>query len=63
MKNPRTIKSFSNLFLFAMLMLSLTSCELAGSIFKGGMWTGVILVFLFFAGIVWLLSRLFGGGK
>lgn len=63
MKNSRTMKNVSNLFLFVILMMSLTSCELVGSIFKGGVWTGVILVFAVFAGIIFLLMKLFGGSK
>lgn len=48
--------SFLLIALFAFFSLSLTSCEAIGSIFKAGMWTGVIgialvvLLILFFIG-------------
>ena len=38
----------------------LGGCQIAGDIFKAGVWVGVILVFLVIGGIVWLFTR--GGG-
>jgi len=46
-----------------LLITSLSSCELIGSIFKGGMYFGIILVVVVVALIIWLISRLGGGGK
>ena len=57
------MKNLRNLLLFLTLIISLTSCELVGTIFKGGVWTGVILVFAVIGGIIWMLAKLFGGSK
>lgn len=45
------------------LTFFLTSCELVGDIFKTGVWTGVILVVLGIGVVIWLVSKLFGGGR
>ncbi|MCY1530524.1 hypothetical protein D9M68_657140 [compost metagenome] len=47
---------------FAILTL-FSSCELVEGIFKAGMWTGVIMVFLVLALIIWLIIKIFGGRK
>jgi hypothetical protein len=39
------------------LMVSLSSCELIGNIFEAGVWTGLILVAVVIALVVWLISR------
>jgi Flp pilus assembly protein TadB len=39
------------------LMISLTSCEVVGGIFKAGMWTAVIIIVLVVALIFWLISK------
>lgn len=45
-------------YLFGILMmLSLTSCELAGDIFEAGIWTGVLAVGAVIALVIWLISR------
>jgi len=46
-----------NIFLLVILSSFLSSCELAGSIFKGGVWTGAILVILVIAAIIYAVSR------
>lgn len=43
--------------------MSLSSCELVGDIFKAGMWAGVIMVVAVVGIVIWLLARLFGGGR
>jgi hypothetical protein len=51
----------SNKFLFALLIAltsSLASCEVAGGIFKAGMWMGVIVVVLVIVLVLWLLGRM-----
>lgn len=45
-----------NVALFAMLS-SLSSCELAGGIFKAGMWVGILVVVVVIALIIWLVGR------
>ena len=57
------MKAFLNYMFIFLVTLSLTSCELAGGIFKGGVWTGVILVIGVIALVIWALSRMFGGGN
>ena len=54
--------SASYLIIF-LLTLTLTSCEVIGGIFKGGMWTGAIMVFLVSGVVIFGIAKLFGGGK
>lgn len=54
-------KRYFPLALIALLSTSLASCELVQGIFKAGVWTGVIVVVLVLALIIWLISRIFGG--
>ncbi len=57
-----TTSRFSLLFVFAVLASTLTGCSLAGDIFKGGLWVGVIAVFLVVLVIWWLVNKMSGGG-
>ena len=41
----------------ALLMFSLSSCELIGDIFKAGVWTGLLLVAAVIALVIWIISR------
>ncbi|AQG82472.1 hypothetical protein [Spirosoma montaniterrae] len=45
------------------LTLFLTSCELIGDIFAAGAYTGIIGVIIVIAVVIWLVSKLFGGGR
>lgn len=36
---------------------ALSACEAIGSIFKAGVWTGLILVAIVIAIVIWLISR------
>ena len=54
--------SASYLIIF-LLTLTLTSCELVGDIFEGGVWTGVILVFVVIGVIIYGIAKLFGGRR
>ncbi|AMR28085.1 hypothetical protein A0257_13960 [Hymenobacter psoromatis] len=56
-----TTSRFSLLFLFAVLASTLAGCSVAGDIFKGGLWVGVIGVFLVVLVIWWLVSKMGGG--
>lgn len=51
------------LALVALLTTTLSSCELVEGIFKAGMWTGIIIVVLGIALVVWLVAKVFGGRK
>ncbi|MBO9154520.1 phosphatidate cytidylyltransferase [Chitinophaga sp. GCM10012297] len=44
-------------FLFAILAVTLSSCELVEGIFKAGEWTGLLLVAVVLGLIIWLISR------
>jgi cytosine/uracil/thiamine/allantoin permease len=57
------MKAIINCLVIFLLSLTLTSCEVVGGIFKGGVWTGVILVVAVIAIVIWALSRAFGGGR
>lgn len=54
-------KRYFPLAIIALLSTSLASCELVQGIFKAGVWTGVIVVVLVLALVIWLISRVFGG--
>ena len=49
---------YSSLLLF--VMVSLSSCELIGDIFKAGVWVGVLIVVAILALIIFLISKLSG---
>jgi len=59
----RQMKRYMPLALVALLATTLSSCELVEGIFKAGIWTGVILVVVVVALIIWLAAKLFGGRK
>jgi cytosine/uracil/thiamine/allantoin permease len=55
------MKRFSPVYLFALLFLSsLSSCRLVEGIFKAGMYTGIIVVVLVVALVIWLLRKIGG---
>jgi hypothetical protein len=56
------MKKYSFLPLLA-LFLTLSSCEIIGSIFKAGVWSGVILVVVVVGLIIFVLAKVLGGGK
>ena len=45
------------------LILSLSSCQVIGGIFKAGVGTGIVLVIVVIAVIIFILSKVMGGGK
>lgn len=49
------------LSLIALSCTILSSCELIEGIFKAGVWTGIIVVVLVIALVIWLISKIFGG--
>ena len=57
------MKAYINFLIVLLLTVTLTSCEVVGGIFKGGVWTGVILVVAVIAVVIWALSKAFGGGR
>jgi len=58
MKKSETMKKLSPvLFSALVLMMTLSSCEVIGGIFKAGFWTAIILIVLVIALILWLVNR------
>lgn len=57
------IKRYFPLALIALLMTTLSSCSLIEGIFKAGVWSGVIIVVVVLALVIWLISKIFGGGR
>lgn len=55
------MKKYSILTVLALAITTLSSCELVEGIFKAGVWSGVIIVVVILALIIWLISRVFGG--
>jgi hypothetical protein len=51
------MKNVLNFVLFLFAMLTVGGCEIAGDIFKAGVWVGVLLVVLVVGGIIWMVSR------
>jgi len=46
-----------NFTILALMMFTLSSCEVIGDIFKAGVWTGLLLVAAVIALVIWLISR------
>ena len=55
------MRKYIPLALVALFATSLTSCDLVEGIFKAGVWSGVIIVVIVLALIIWLISKVFGG--
>jgi hypothetical protein len=54
------MKNSLYVFLFVMISMSLTSCELVGDIFKAGVWVGILAVAAIIGLIIFLISKLSG---
>ncbi|MBB6500287.1 hypothetical protein [Pedobacter cryoconitis] len=55
-------KRYLPLALVALVMTTLSSCQLIEGIFKAGVWSGIIIIVVILALIIWVLSKIFGGG-
>jgi len=53
----KKINSFFIAALTTFLMVSLSSCAAIAGIFKAGVWTGIIIVVVIIAIIIWIISR------
>lgn len=53
------MRKYSFYLILMGLALNLQSCELVADIFKAGMWTGIIVVVLVIALVIWLVSKIF----
>lgn len=56
-QNNIIMKKWSFFSIAILTLLTLTSCEAVETIFKAGMWWGIILVVGVIAIILWLFSR------
>jgi len=47
----------ANYLVLALLISTLSSCELVGDIFQAGVWTGLILVAIVIVIVIWIIMR------
>lgn len=52
-----------SVFTVLAMLVTLSSCQLIGDIFKAGVWVGVLIVVVIVALVIFILAKLFGGGK
>ena len=57
------IKKYFPLAFVALLVTTLSSCSLVEGIFKAGVWSGIIVVVVVLALIIWVISKIFGSGR
>lgn len=57
------IKKYFPLAFVALLVTTLSSCSLVEGVFKAGVWSGIIVVVVVLALIIWVISKIFGGGR
>jgi cytosine/uracil/thiamine/allantoin permease len=57
------MKKYFPLAFIALLATTLSSCSLVEGIFKAGVWSGIIVVVVVLALIIWVISKIFGGGR
>ena len=56
------LRFFPSALVAVFMTLFLTSCAAIGDIFKAGAYTGIIGVIVVLGIVIWLVSKLFGGG-
>ena len=52
------MKHILSYFLILFMMITLTGCELVGDIFSAGVYTGIFIVVLVVAIVIWLIFRM-----
>lgn len=57
------MKRILPLTLMTSTLMMLSSCSVIKGIFKAGVWTGILIVVVVVALIIWLISKLLGGSK
>jgi len=57
------MKTFIGIFGLVFSTMMLTSCELVEGIFKAGVWSGILVVVLVIALVLWLVMKILGGRK
>ncbi|GAB2542253.1 hypothetical protein [Spirosoma aerophilum] len=56
------LRFFPSALVAVVLTLFMTSCAAIGDIFKAGAYTGIIGVIVVLGVVIWIVSKLFGGG-
>ncbi len=46
--------------IMALILLQMTSCSVIEGIFKAGFWSGIIIVVIVVALVIWILTKLLG---
>ncbi|WP_163871393.1 hypothetical protein [Parapedobacter sp. SGR-10] len=46
--------------LMALILLQMTGCSVIEGIFKAGFWSGIIIVVIVVALVIWILTKLLG---
>ncbi len=57
------MRQHTSLLAIVLFASTLSSCELVEGIFKAGVWTGIIVIVIIAALVIWILSKLFGGRR
>jgi hypothetical protein len=52
------MKKYSLLSLFVLVAVIFSSCQAIGDIFKAGVWSGIIIVVVIVALIIWIFGRM-----
>lgn len=55
------MRKYFPLALVTVLVTTLSSCAAVEGIFKAGLWSGIIIVVIVLALIIWVVSKIFGG--
>lgn len=55
------MKKYYSLATLLLFITTLSSCSVVEGIFKAGVWSGIILVVIVLAVIIWIIGKLFGG--
>lgn len=52
------MKNFlTQIFVFVLLSVTLTGCDVIGDIFEAGIWAGVIIVVLVIVFVIWIIKK------
>lgn len=49
--------NFSRIYIFLLMLVTLSGCELAVDIFEAGVWVGIVIVVLIIFLVIWLLKK------
>ncbi|SFT02087.1 hypothetical protein [Sphingobacterium wenxiniae] len=57
------MKKIVQIFLLSAMLMLLNSCSVVEGIFKAGVWSGILIVVIVIALVIWIFAKLFGGRK